>query len=67
MFLGKDLLPLLLLALGGALCVGNVLAVIRPPAKRHEGDLTKAPLRRSVLMGTIGFLVALWALASLFR
>ena len=32
MFLGKDLIVWLLLALGGALFAGNLMAVIRPPA-----------------------------------
>ena len=30
-FLGDDLLPWLVLALGGALLVGNVAALVRPP------------------------------------
>src|SRR5688500_9889715 len=43
MFLGEDLLAYLVLALGGALFVGNVLAVVRPPAEPREGDLPRAP------------------------
>jgi hypothetical protein len=31
MFLGEDLLQWLLLALGGALFAGNLMAVVRPP------------------------------------
>ncbi len=31
MFLGDDLLAYLVLAIGGALMVGNVMALIRPP------------------------------------
>ncbi len=65
MFLGKDLLPLLVLALGGALAVGNGLALVRPPARPKAGELAKAPVGRSVTMMAIGLLAAVWALASL--
>lgn len=67
MFLGDDLLPLLVLALGAALLFGNVLAIVRPPQRRDEGDLERAPVRRSLTMATIGALAAVWALASLLR
>jgi hypothetical protein len=63
--LGDKLLPWLLLALGGALATGNILAIVRPPAKRQEGDLDRAPIARSVFMATIGLVAAVWALASL--
>ena len=65
LFLGDDLLIYLVLAVGGALLVGNVLAIVRPPTKRDEGDLEQAPLGRSLLMGGIGLIATLWALASL--
>lgn len=66
MFLGKDLIVWLLLALGGALFVGNLMAVVRPPAvPRHEGELSEAPKARSLTMAAIGFLVAIAALAAL--
>lgn len=65
MFLGNDLLPLLVLALGGALAVGNGLALVRPPAEPKAGELAKAPAGRSALMIAIGLLAAVWALASL--
>ncbi len=66
MFLGEDLLPLLLLALGGALFVGNLAAVLRPPEQqRGEDDLERAPVARSLAMAAIGFAVAVWAIASL--
>jgi hypothetical protein len=65
LFLGNDLLPLLVLALGGALLVGNVLAIVRPPAAAKEGDLERAPVRRSVIMAAVGLIAAAWALASL--
>ncbi len=65
MFLGNDLLPFLMLALGGALAVGNGLALVRPPARPKEGELTRAPVGRSLVMIGIGLLAAVWALASL--
>ncbi len=66
MFLGKDLIVWLLLALGGALFVGNVMALVRPPAApRAEGDLAQAPRSRSITMAVIGFVVAVAALAAL--
>ncbi len=66
MFLGKDLIVWLLLALGGALFVGNVMAVIRPPeAARAEGEQEQAPRIRSLTMAAIGFVVAVAALAAL--
>jgi len=65
MFLGEDLLAYLVLAVGGALCVGNVLAIIRPPAEIAEGDLERAPVGRSIVMAVVGGIAALWALGSL--
>lgn len=65
MFLGADLLAWLVLAIGGALAVGNGLALIRPPKNAREGDLDQAPVGRSLAMLVIGVLAALWALASL--
>lgn len=66
MFLGDDLLAWLVIALGGAMCAGNVAALIRPPKKRRDqNDLSKAPVVRSLVMATIGGFAALWALVSL--
>jgi hypothetical protein len=65
-FLGEDLLAYLVMAMGAALCAGNVLAVARPPAEHREGELMRAPLGRSLLMAAIGFVAFVWALASLF-
>lgn len=65
LFLGADLLPLLVLALGGALCVGNVLAVVRPPERTAEGELPRAPVVRSLAMALVGLVAAVWAVASL--
>jgi len=66
MFLGEDLLAYLVLALGGALAVGNVLALIRPPDERNsDEDLERAPVGRSLAMAALGALAATWAAASL--
>jgi hypothetical protein len=66
MFLGDDLLQWLLLALGGALFAGNLLAVVRPPEQRRdETHLERAPVTRSLVYAGIGLVAAVWALASL--
>ena len=67
MIFGENLLALLVLAIGGALAVGNVLALIRPrQAADAAGDeLDRPPLARSLLMIAIGLLATIWALASL--
>lgn len=65
MFLGEDLLAWLVLAIGGAMAVGSLTALIRPPEKPKEGELTEAPLARSVVMILVGTVAAIWALASL--
>lgn len=64
-FLGDDLLPWLTVALGGALAVGTLLALVRPPPEREEGNLERPPLARSLVMIGIGLLAALWGIASL--
>jgi hypothetical protein len=64
-FLGDDLLAWLVLAIGGALLVGNVMALVRPPARPQEGDLARAPVARSVTMALIGLVGTAWALATL--
>jgi hypothetical protein len=51
-FLGDDLLAWLILALGGALCAGNVMALIKPPPPR-DGDLAKAPIGRRALASLV--------------
>jgi hypothetical protein len=64
-FLGQDLLAWLVLALGGAMAVGSVLAVVRPPAQAKQGDLARAPMGRSLVMAAVGLVAAIWAIASL--
>jgi hypothetical protein len=66
MFLGEDLLAYLVLAVGGALFVGNLMAVVRPPERQlDDGHLERAPVGRSLLYAGIGLVAAVWALASL--
>jgi hypothetical protein len=66
MFLGKDLIVWLLLALGAAMFAGNVMALVKPPpARRDDGDLERAPRSRSITMAVIGLVVAVAALAAL--
>ena len=65
MFLGDDLLPLLVLAFGAAMALGSAVALVRPPAKPDDSDLSRPPLGRSIGMIVIGTIAAVWALASL--
>ena len=65
LFGGPDLLRYLVLALGGALVVGNVLALIRPPDRPEAGELDRAPVARSVAMAVVGGVAALWAIATI--
>jgi hypothetical protein len=70
MFLGEDLLAYLVLALGGAMCVGNVLAIVKPPSatkkpKHASEDLDRAPIARTITMAVVGGIAAAWALVSL--
>ena len=66
MFLGEDLLAWLTLAFGGALFVGNLLAIVKPPARQlDDTNLERAPVMRSVVFAAIGLVAAIWAAASL--
>lgn len=65
MFLGDDLLAWLTLAIGGALAVGTLLALVRPPDAPKDGELERAPLGRSLLQIAIGSVATIWALATL--
>ena len=67
LLLGNNLLPYLVLAIGGALLVGNGLALFRPPSQPKTGELLRAPVGRTVVMMAVGGLAALWALASLIH
>lgn len=62
---GPGFLRLLVLALGMAMVVGNAMALARPPVKAKDGELARAPMRRTVIMILIGAAVSLWALASI--
>jgi hypothetical protein len=65
-FLGEDILAWLVLAFGGAMFVGNVLALVRPPQRRTEtGEPAAAPKVRTIIMALVGLIAAVWALVSL--
>ena len=59
MFLGDDLLPLLVLAFGAAMAVGMGLALVKPPPGKEP-----PPAGRALTMAAIGAVAALWAIAS---
>jgi hypothetical protein len=64
--LGDDLVVWILLALGAAMFVGNVVALVRPPDVRHDdADLERAPRGRSIAMAGAGFVMAVAAFAAL--
>lgn len=65
MFPVEDLLPLLVLAIGGAMLVGPFLALVRPRSEVKEGELDRPPLGRSLAFMGIGLIAATWAVASL--
>jgi hypothetical protein len=66
-----EVLRELLVAMGAALFLGNLMALVRrrAPASAAESDdghaLPQAPLARTVTYLVIGFVVALWGVASL--
>ena len=68
-----EVLRELLVAVGAALFVGNLMALIRrrqaPAAVAEDSDdaktLPQAPAARTVTYVVIGFVVAFWGLASL--
>jgi hypothetical protein len=67
-----EVLRELLVAMGGALFVGNLLALLRrrtPAVLTEEGEegeaLRRAPVGRTVAYMVIGLVVAFWGLASL--
>jgi hypothetical protein len=77
---GDNLLAWLVLAFGGAMCIGTLMAMLRPPeqpraATTKDGTRRPAPaaparqvpLARSIVFIAVGGLAAVWALASLLR
>ena len=68
MIFGENLLALLVLAIGGALAVGNLLALVRPRDPQAGDDdtvLARPPLGRSLAMILFGTVCAIWAIGSL--
>jgi len=75
LLLGNDFLPWIVLALGAAMVVGNVLALVRPPADRPGSASARGgapadapsgpPVVRAGVMIVIGAIAAIWGLASL--
>lgn len=63
--LGDNFFAWIILALGGALLVGNVLALVRPPEKARSGSLEQAPRGRTIAMAALGGLLVLWGLGTL--
>ena len=67
-----EVLRELLVAMGAALFLGNLMALVRrraPVTEAPDSDdghvLQQAPLARTVTYLVIGFVVALWGVASL--
>ena len=64
-----EVLRELLVAMGAALFVGNLMALLRRRAAvspAEDGDaLPRAPVGRTVTYMVMGFLIAFWGLASL--
>ena len=64
-----EVLRELLVAMGGALFVGNLMALVRrraPASLAEDGQaLPQAPLGRTLTYLVLGFVVAFWGLASL--
>lgn len=60
LFLGDNFFPWMILAFGAAMVVGNILALVRPPA-----DGGRAPVGRAAVMITVGAVAAVWGIASL--
>ena len=65
MFLGENLIEWLLLALGGAMALGNLAAFVRPPRQSRGTDLDRPPRWRGLSYLVIGVVVVVWALAGL--
>lgn len=55
-----------MLAVGGALTLGTVTALLNPKDDVAEGELERPPLVRSLIQIAIGLVVVGWAAVSLF-
>ena len=62
LFLGKDFFPWMMIAIGGALVVGNLLAWFRPPAAAQG---KKPPLSRTITMSALGLVALGWGLITI--
>lgn len=62
---GPEILAYLVLAIGGAMAVGSIGALVRPPEDRRDGDLEQAPVGRSIAFAAVGLVGAIWAVATL--
>lgn len=62
---GPEILAYLVLAIGGAMAVGSIGALVRPPHDRRDGDLEQAPVARSIAFAAVGLVGAIWAVATL--
>jgi len=51
--------------MGGALAIGNILALVRPREDIEEGELERPPLGRTLIQIGIVLVAAIWALISL--
>lgn len=63
-----DVMRELVAALGGALFVGNLLALIKRGRLREaspEGALPQAPRTRTIVYMLIGFVVMVWGIGSI--
>ena len=65
LFLGDDFFPWMVLAFGAAMVVGNVLAMVRPPAEAREDPDHRPPVGRSLVLIAVGVAAGAWGLASL--
>lgn len=56
-----------MLAVGGALTLGTVAALINPKEEVGEDELERPPLGRSLIQIAIGLIVVIWAAVSLLN
>jgi len=63
--LGDNFLAYLTLALGGALAIGNALALMKPREHAPHGEMTKAPKGRAAIQIFIGSVASIWAIATI--